>query len=74
MDQALTNITPAQLASIPAGPPPPGVIPNFVNPPSDGYILIVVGSLLMTVMFLLATLRFYTKIFVVKNTTWDDCG
>jgi hypothetical protein len=73
MSVPLANLTPAQLAMIPAGSPPPGVTPNLINPSSDGYILLTVGSVMMGIMLIFAGLRFYTKIFIVKKLTLDDC-
>jgi hypothetical protein len=71
--EALANLTPAQLAQIPAGVPPPGVIPNLTNPHSDGYVLITVGSVLMAIMFLFLAMRFYAKFMILRKFTPDDC-
>jgi len=56
--------------------PPPGVIPNFVDPETRGPVLLIVGSIFMVIMLVLASMRFYTKIFIVRRLTWDDytCG
>jgi hypothetical protein len=53
-----------------AGVPPPGVIPNWANTPSNGYVLIVVGTI---VMYVAAVLRFYTRIFIRDKMAADDC-
>ena len=37
------SIDSAQLAPTPAGVPPPGIVPSFVNPHSNGPALIAVG-------------------------------
>ncbi|KAI0186878.1 hypothetical protein EV127DRAFT_410828 [Xylaria flabelliformis] len=60
------------LATTPAGTPPPGVKPNFVDPPSGATILIVVGTLLLTIMLVFAGIRFYIKVFVRRQVTADD--
>jgi hypothetical protein len=57
MASNLATMSPAQLSQIPAGTPPPGVQPNFVDPPSDGYVLITVGSIFMAIMFKLEILH-----------------
>ena len=64
---------PATLAGIPAALPPPGVVPNPEHPYSSGYILIVVGTILLTVMLLSVCIRIYTKIRIVKKSSPDDC-
>ncbi|QSZ34645.1 hypothetical protein DSL72_007499 [Monilinia vaccinii-corymbosi] len=71
MSSGLADLTPEQLA-MPARQPPPGVVPNFANPDSTGHIFIIVGTIMLTLMLVLASLRFYTKIFVIRLITWDD--
>jgi hypothetical protein len=74
MSDALVSMTPEQLAQTPAGIPPPGVIPNFVNPPSDGPVLIIVGTILMAIMLFLAGIRLYFKALVRRKLSADDCA
>lgn len=69
----LPPLTPEQMAATPAGMPPPGVIPNLVNPDTRGPVLIIVGTIFMALMLVFATLRYYTKFFTVRKTSWDDC-
>ena len=57
----------------PVLPPPPGVMPNFTNPPDHGKLQIVVTSLLLGVTVLFLLNRVYMKVFIVKKYTWDDC-
>ena len=73
LTRQLPPLTPEQMAVTPAGMPPPGVIPNFVNPDTRGPVLIIVGTIFMVLMLVLATLRYYTKFFIVRKTSWDDC-
>ena len=68
----LSQLTADQLVSLPAGSAPPDVVPNLINPPSDGIQVIVVSSIMMTVMFFFAGLRYYTKICIAKSLTADD--
>ena len=70
-----SDLTPreAKLASNqPLIPPPPGVTPNFTNPPDHGRLQIVVTSFLLgvTAVFLLS--RVYLKVYIIKKYTWDD--
>lgn len=62
-----------QLASIPAGKPPPGVIPNHFNPHSNGPVLIAVGSAVLGLMLVCVGIRGYTKLKIVGKITPDDC-
>jgi hypothetical protein len=58
---------------IPAMEPPAGVVPNFANPESKGHIAIVVGSILTALMVCFFAIRAYTKLFILRKLTWDDC-
>ncbi|PQE22364.1 integral membrane protein [Rutstroemia sp. NJR-2017a WRK4] len=71
---AILAMTPEERAMTPAGVPPPGVIPNFINGPTRAPLLNAVGTCMVAIMLVLASLRFYTKLVVVKKTTWDDSG
>ena len=66
-------LDPSAYASLPALEPPPGVVPNFVDPTDRGYTLIIVGAVLMTLMVLFFVIRMYTKCFVSRKFSWDDC-
>ncbi|CAD6591540.1 MAG: hypothetical protein ASARMPREDX12_005214 [Alectoria sarmentosa] len=63
---------PLSLADIPAAPPPPGVIPNYVNPYSEGPVLIIVGSIFVAIMLLFVSVRIYTKVKIVGKSSPDD--
>ncbi len=67
------SLTPEQMAQTPASKPPPGVVPNFVDPPSGAPVLIAVGTVLLAIMLVFACIRFYVKAFVRRNVTADDC-
>ena len=60
------------LAELPALQPPPGITSNFVDPVTNGYQLVGVGSFLLALMILFVLNRFYTKIFISKKFKWDD--
>lgn len=53
-------------------PPPPGVTPNFTNPDSMAWRLIVASVLCPVFATLFCLLRFYTARFVVRKTFRDD--
>lgn len=67
-------IVPAELAqNPPAGTPPLGVLPNYVDPPSKGPVFFSVGSVLLFIMIVIFSTRMYVKFRIVKKRTWDDC-
>ena len=66
-------MTPQELAITPAGSPPSGVLPNLVNPYSNGPTLIAVGSVLVGLMLVFVAVRIYTKISIVGKSSPDDC-
>lgn len=72
----LAKLTPQQLASLsdyPTLQPPAGVKSNFANPQSQNVPLFVVTSLLLGTMGAFVLNRVYTKMFIVRKYSWDDC-
>jgi hypothetical protein len=67
-----SKIPPEQLAQIPAGIPPPGVIPNLINPPNAGTYIIIANSILMAIMISFVALRFYVVFKIKKRIGADD--
>lgn len=70
--QQLASLTPAEIALLPGLQPPPGVIPNFVNPPTLVPLGIAVLVLCLTVTTILVVTRVYLRTFLVKAWGWDD--
>lgn len=64
----------ADLSKIPAMKPPPGEIPNFVDPPSIGNAIIIVNVVFLALMLGFVTVRVYTKGVLSRSLGWDDCG
>ena len=64
---------PALWSLIPAAEPPLGVQSNLTNPEDRGYIILVMGFVLLALMLFFYSIRMYTKLFVVRKSTWDDC-
>jgi len=54
-------------------PPPPGVVSNFVDPPSQASWDAVTQAVCLTLATFLVAMRLYTKFGVLKNAGWDDC-
>ncbi|KAH7311255.1 hypothetical protein B0I35DRAFT_437781 [Stachybotrys elegans] len=60
------------LDRIPSGQPPPGVIPNFVNPPSYAHEIRVLEGVFMSLMLIAVLVRVYVRFRLVKAWGWDD--
>ena len=60
-------------AIVPGLTPPPGVTSNFVNPPSQSNITIIVMTVYLVLTTPLVILRMYTRAFVKGPVKWDDC-
>ena len=63
----------SDILNSPLSPPPAGVESNFINPESDGYVLIVIESICLVLMVCFTAIRVYAKGFVARKVTWDDC-
>ena len=60
-------------ANLPTGTPPPGVVPNFDNPPSRALDLYVGMGVCVAVAAVMLALRMYAQFVVTKSPGWDDC-
>lgn len=60
-------------SAIPLAEPPPGVTPNFVNPYCRVWELYITYALFLAITTLVVILRIYTKVFVIRQKTADDC-
>lgn len=54
-------------------PPPPGVVPNFVNPSSLATVIWPVGIFCLVLTIVTTSIRFVTKFYIVKAHGWADC-
>ena len=74
MANPLAGLTPAELAQTPALMPPPGVVPNFINPSGT---LEAVTNATMAICFAFTTIfvlvRLLTKYCVDRALLWEDC-
>ena len=57
---------------LPALAPPPSVIPDFASPENKGPRLIIAGAILLAFVVLALANRAYTKLCIVRKTSWDD--
>ena len=60
------------LTNVPLQQPPPGQVSNFIDPPSSGHLVTIVGSIFLVPQLLFYGVRMYTKIFVARRLRWDD--
>ncbi|KAL2036380.1 hypothetical protein N7G274_010901 [Stereocaulon virgatum] len=56
----------------PALMPPPGLVPNFVNPPSHNTTNTILHSICLTLVTLFLAMRLYTRHFISYWLSWDD--
>ncbi|KAI9883234.1 MAG: kinase-regulated stress-responsive transcription factor skn7 [Watsoniomyces obsoletus] len=56
----------------PSMPPPPGVEPNFDNPPSLHHQIIAVATVLPLLAAIFVAVRIYTRAFISRCLWWDD--
>jgi hypothetical protein len=61
------------LYNMPAAPPPPGVIPNFDNPPSLKGELLIINVAFTTVMAIFVAIRLISRSFITNQVGIDDC-
>ncbi|MCJ1325237.1 hypothetical protein MMC10_001899 [Thelotrema lepadinum] len=68
----MNNLTPAQLAQIPVSTPPPGVVPNFTDPPNNTHGGIAAIAIALGLMLIFVFLRVYTRLKVHKTFASED--
>lgn len=61
------------LSEIPSLQPPPGVTPNFIDPPTIAPALIVVNGVFLALMLVAVSIRIYCKGILLRSLGWDDC-
>lgn len=66
------SIPPASLKTLPAGQPPPGIQPNFVDPPTRVPVILGVGIAFLVLAVLCFSIRIYSKLATAKSWKWDD--
>lgn len=67
------QISPQQLQNEPALPPPPGVLPNFINPPSFSTSVDALEGVFVTLMLIALGIRIYVRTKITRVWGWDDC-
>lgn len=70
MDAMIPSI---DLSIVPAGTPPPGVVPNFIDPPSIAWLGRLSVYIALPLMIILLALRLYVRLRVTCAAGADDC-
>ena len=71
-----SSLNPAELAAFsnyPAATPPPGVVPNFVDPENVNRIFYGITGWVYGLMLPFFLNRLYVKFYRMKKFSWDDC-
>lgn len=61
------------LSHTPAMPPPPGVTPNFIDPPNRGPVVLILNCIFLPLTIIAVTIRMVVKGLFVHQLGWDDC-
>jgi hypothetical protein len=62
----------AKLMEGPAAKPPPGVVPNFDNPPNSNQKITILCILAATIGMLFVIMRLYTRIVLLRKIMFED--
>ena len=62
-----------QLENAPALRPPPGVQPNYVNPPSYESKILALECVFLPLMLIAVGVRIFVRSRMTKIWGWDDC-
>ncbi len=63
----------SSFASLPVAPPPPGIISNFIDPPTRVPVIIGLEAVFLTLMLLTVAMRIYVRMRVTKIWGFEDC-
>lgn len=74
MAQTGQSLSAVNLDNIPAAPPPPGVVPNFIHP--ENQLAAINTTLIICLSFatIFVWLRIYTKFLINKTHGYEDCA
>jgi hypothetical protein len=62
-----------KILNAPALAPPPGVVPNFIDPPTNRSTMLGVSTSMFLIATLAVAIRTYTKLFMIKRLALEDC-
>lgn len=64
---------PPSIADIPLQVAPIGVVPDLVHPYSQGYVIIIIVIICLTLMVCSVALRIANGFVGARRFRWDDC-
>jgi len=70
---SVSGIPASVFQNFPAGTPPKGIKPNFIDPPNHDALIISLNTVLLTLMWTVVLLRLYAKGLILRTLGWDDC-
>ncbi|KAL6714315.1 hypothetical protein ACLMJK_007738 [Lecanora helva] len=70
--KVIESIPLAVLKTLPGGPPPPGIQPDFVDPPTRVPLILGVSGTFLFLSLSCFFIRIYTRVAIAKNWRWDD--
>lgn len=59
---------------IPAAKPPPGVMPNFINPVTLANNIVAVASTVLVLTAILLSIRLFSTLKITRSASYDDCA
>jgi hypothetical protein len=62
------------LDTTPAAAPPPGVVPNFVDPESRAHVTVSISAVMILLVFIFAGGRVVHNGFIMRSLKMDDCA
>ena len=57
----------------PAGPPPLGISPNFVDPPNNDATIVAISTMFLVLCTVVGLIRLYTKSLIIRRFDIEDC-
>jgi hypothetical protein len=69
---AVMKLPPDVLAKLPSIRPPPGVTPNFIDPPTVAPTILAICTVLLVVMLSFVAVRFYVVCRITRRMAADD--
>jgi hypothetical protein len=61
------------LRTFPGRPPPNGIEADFINPPTQNVIGVIVVTICTLLVLVMGSLRLFTRIFIIKKWRLEDC-
>ena len=63
---------PSDFSNLPALPPPPGVVSDFVHPHTRAKETIAISAICLSLMFPIVIMRLYSRLWIARSFRGDD--